>query len=298
MGPVPAIIGTVIGIEHIVAGILQIFGSPLGFFHVASQFLGILTGNDALLEALQLRLHAVAQRNGEIVTAAFLDGLDHFGSETIAVFKGAAVFVGTLVEEFNGKLVQQVTFMNSMHFHAVNAGIFAELGGLGKSLNDLMDLLLGHFRADDVRGPAGRLRGGRCQLMAGIDNGLNDSPGDLILVQGANQLGDGPGAAHTGGELDEKLGTGLMDLIHKYLQFFKHLGILPQPFAPEGIPQGGNTGDDQAHVVLCSLQEQLGGLLVKAAAGQLKPTKQGSSAHGAHDNAVFNLHIADLPGGK
>ena len=89
-----------------------------------------------------------------------------------------------------------------------------------------------------------------------------------------------------------------MDLIHKFLQSLKHLGILPQPLAPEGIPQRRNAGDDQADIVLGTLQEQLGSLLVKAAAGELKLAEQGSTAHGAHDDTVFDFHVADFPGGK
>ena len=134
--------------------------------------------------------------------------------------------------------------------------------------------------------------------MAGIDDRLDQSTGKLILMQRSYQFGDCPGTAHAGGQLDEELGTGLMDLIHKLLQFLKHLGILPQPLAPEGIPQRGNTGDDQANIVLGALQKQLGGLLVKATAGELKPAELAGAAHGAHDDAVLDLHIANLPRGK
>ena len=134
--------------------------------------------------------------------------------------------------------------------------------------------------------------------MAGVQDRLDDSPGELIFVQGAHQLRDGPAAAHAGGELNEEPGTGLMDLVHKDLQLLKHFGILPQPLAPEGVPQGGNAGDDQAHVVVGPLQEELGCLLIKTAARQLEPAEQAGAAHGAHDDAVFDLHIADFPGGK
>ena len=51
-------------------------------------------------------------------------------------------------------------------------------------------------------------------------------------------------------------------------------------------------------LVVGTLKEKLGGFLVKLAAGKLKPAKQRGSAHRAHDDAVFDFHIANFPGGK
>ena len=89
-----------------------------------------------------------------------------------------------------------------------------------------------------------------------------------------------------------------MDLVHKLLKVFKHLGVLPQPLTPESVAQRSNAGDNKTDIVLCTLQKKLRGFFVKMAAGQFEPAEQGSTAHGAHDNAVFDLHIANLPGGK
>ena len=89
-----------------------------------------------------------------------------------------------------------------------------------------------------------------------------------------------------------------MDLIHKYLQFLKHFRILPQPLTPEGIPQRGNTGDDQTYIILCPLQKQLSRFLIKSAASEFKPAKQRCTAHRAHDDTVFDLYIADFPWGE
>ena len=134
--------------------------------------------------------------------------------------------------------------------------------------------------------------------MAGIDNGFHQRPGEFILVQRSNQFGDGPASAHTGGQLDEQLSAGFMDLVHKDLQFFEHLGVLPQPLTPECVTQRCDTGDDQAYIVICSFQKQLSSFLIKSAAGQLKPAEEGSATHGTHDDAVFDFHIANFPGGK
>ena len=110
-----------------------------------------------------------------------------------------------------------------------------------------------------------------------------------------HQLGDCPGATHTGRELDKELCTGLVDLVHKFLEILEHLFVLPEPLAPEGVTQRGDTGDDQTDVVVGSFQEELGRFLVKVASRQLKPAKEGSATHGAHDNAVFDLNVTNFP---
>ena len=43
--------------------------------------------------------------NGEIISAGFLNCLYYLCGKAITVFKASAVFVGTLIEKFNGKLV-------------------------------------------------------------------------------------------------------------------------------------------------------------------------------------------------
>ena len=298
MSPVPAVVSTVISVQHIVACILQIHGGALGFSHITAHLLGIIAGDNAFCKALQLGFNGIAQRNREIIAAGFLDGMDNLCRETVAVFEAAAVLIRTLVEELNRKLIQQVAFMHCMNFHTVNTGILTQLRGLGKSLDDLVDLLLGHLRANDIRCPAGRLRTGRCQFVAGIKDGLDKRTGKFVLMQGTNKFGNCPASAHTGSQLDEELGAGLMDFIHEDLQFFKHLGILPQPLTPEDITQGCNAGNDQSDIVVGALQKQLCCLFIEAAAGQFEPAEQGGTAHGAHDNAILNLNIANFPRGK
>ena len=115
-----------------------------------------------------------------------------------------------------------------------------------------------------------------------------------IIPEGRNVWGFANNDAHTYEDVD----TCFMDFIHKLLKLFKHFRILPKPFAPEGIPQGGNAGNDQTHIVLGSLQEELGCFLVKMTAAQFKPTEEAGAAHGTHDDAVFDLHITHFPGGK
>ena len=111
-------------------------------------------------------------------------------------------------------------------------------------------------------------------------------------------VGDSPASAHAGSQLNKELCSGFMDLVHKFLQLFEHLLVFPQPCTQNGITDRCNAGNDQTNVILCPLQKEFGGFLVKMAACKLHPAKEGRTAHGTQNNAVLDLHITDLPGGK
>ena len=172
MCPIPGVIGTVIRVEHIVACILQILGCLFRLSHVPAYFRIDFARHSTFSEALHLGFYRIPQRNREILAASSLDGLHHFYREAVAVFKRTTVLIGTLVGPLHGELVQKITLMDSMNFYAVNARILAKLCGLGKGLNNLMDLLFGHLGSGDLRIPAGGQRRGTCQLMAGVQNRL------------------------------------------------------------------------------------------------------------------------------
>ena len=145
--------------------------------------------------------------------------------------------------------------MYGVYFHTVHTGIPAELGGLGEGFDDLVDLFYRHFGTFDIVSPAGFLGAGAGQLVGGVQDRLEQSTCELVLVQRSHQLGDGPGSPHTGSQLYKQFRARLMNLVHKDFQFLEHLRILPEPFAPERIPQGSNAGDDQADVVIGSFQK-------------------------------------------
>ena len=298
MCPVPGVVRTVVGIQHVVACVLQITGGTLGFLHVTAHFGVVLTGHGTLAEAFHLGLYRVTEGNGEVLTAGFLDGANHLGGKTVTVFKASAVFVGALIEKLNGKLIQQIALMYGVYFHTVHTCVPAELGGLGECLNDLVNLLHRHLRTLDVVCPAGFLRAGAGQLVGGVENRLEQSPRELILMQRCNQLGDCPGTAHTGGQLDEQLGARLVDLVHELLQFFEHFRILPEPLTPECVSQRCDSGDNQTNVVVGSFKKELCRFLIEMAAGKLEPAEEGSAAHRAHDDTVLDFHVADFPRGE
>ena len=63
----------------------------------------------------------------------------------------------------------------------------------------------------------------------------------------------------------------------------------------EGVAKGGDTGNNKTYVVVCAFEEELSRFFVKMTTGEFKPTKQRCTAHGAHNNAVFDFHVTDLP---
>ena len=47
-----------------------------------------------------------------------------------------------------------------------------------------------------------------------------DKEAAKLFLERADQFGDGPGATHASGQLNEQLGAGFMDFIHENFQFF------------------------------------------------------------------------------
>ena len=100
MCPVPGIIGSVITVQHIITGILQILCCFFGFCHITACFCEAFSGKCSFAEALGLGFHTVTKGYREILSADFLDLFYDLCGETISVFKRTAVFIGTLIHVF------------------------------------------------------------------------------------------------------------------------------------------------------------------------------------------------------
>ena len=217
MSPIPRVIRAVVGVEHIIARILKILSRLLGFLHISANLNVVLAGHSAVAEALHLGLNRVTKRYGIVLAASFLDSLDYLCRKAIAVLKAAAVLVLTLVEKLYCELVKKISLVYRVYLNSVNACVAAELCGLCKRLNDLVDLLLCHLGALNIVRPTRGLRAGGCKLVRGIKYRLQYSACKFVLVQGRHKLGDRPRAAHSRGKLNEKLRSRLMYLVHKLL---------------------------------------------------------------------------------
>ena len=99
-------------------------------------------------------------------------------------------------------------------------------------------------------------------------------------------------------ELNKKLGSRFMYLVHKFFELGEHFRVLPKPFSPEGIAQRGDSGDYKTDVIVCTFDKKLSGLLIEMTSAKLEPAKKGGSAHRTHYNSVFYLDIADFPRSK
>ena len=143
---------------------------------------------------------------------------------------------------------------------------------------------------------SGYQRLGVAEAEADVDKGLAHCAEGLVLQHLHHQLVDGHGAAHTGGQLDEQLGAGLMKLRQPLRQILEHLLVLVEPASAHGVADALHTRQHQTHVVLGAVQDVVGGLLIEMA--RLHPAEQRRAAHGGLHDTVLDLHIADLPGGK
>ena len=189
--------------------------------------------------------------------------------------------------------------MDSVNLNAVNAGLSQALGGLTEGHHHLLDLSHGEGTGGHVLSPAVGGGGGGGAAVLHVHNGACQLIEHVVLGQRGHPAVDGHGTAHTGGQLDEQLCPGLMELHHVLLQLFEHLVVLIQPLSAgdtQLVSDALHTGQDQAHAVLRPVEQEISGFLIEVI--RLQPAEEGGAAHGALDDAVLYFHIADFPGSK
>ena len=186
--------------------------------------------------------------------------------------------------------------MDRVDLHAVYPGIHAQLGCFGKCLHHLMNLRHRQGPGDTAVIPAVGGCAGAGGEVVHIQDGLHNRCKRLIVQRLDHDVVDGQRASKARRQLNEQFAAGPMELLHKRLQLLKLSRSLIQPFSQKDVANGCNTGQNQAHVVLCTLQKETRRLLIEVV--RLHPSKNRRAAHRGHNNAVFNLHIADFPRGK
>ena len=186
--------------------------------------------------------------------------------------------------------------MHGVDFDAVHPGVLAHLGGAGEGFHDMVNFLHREGTGHDPVRPAVGGGGGAGQDEVHIKDGLAQGTQHLVLGHLDHQVVHRHGPAEARGQLDEQLGPGLVEFIHEFLELAELARVLVQPPAAQGVPDGGNAGQDQTHVVFGPLQQEVGRFLVKMVG--LHPSEDGSAAHGTQHDAVLDLAVADLPGGK
>ena len=297
MRPVPCVVGAVVAVEHVVSGVGQILDCALGLLHVAAEFLEVLlVRHSAFAPVLGLGDDGVAQGNGEVGAAGGLYSLNYLDREAETVLEGATVLVGAVVHVGDGELVEQVALVNSVNLNAIDTGIHELLGGLGKGFDLILNLLDGHRAGLDLIVPAVRGSGSGGSDVIEVGDGGGELAEQRVLKQHYHGLGDCHGTTHTGGELNEQLCSGLVELLHVDLQILEHLVVLIQPAAADSVLDALHSGKNEAYAVLSAVEQEICGFLVKMT--RLHPAEEGSAAHGTLHDAVRNLDLAYFPRGK
>ena len=161
MGPVPCVVGPVVAVEHIVAGILQVLCRPLGFRHIAPDLGVFLPRQSALAEAFRLGDDAVAQRYREVLAAGLLDGLNDLDGEAIPVLERTAIFVVATIDVGQRELIEQIPLVHRVDLDAVDARLLQQHRATAERVDHLVNLLDGHLARGNLVRPS--VRRGACR---------------------------------------------------------------------------------------------------------------------------------------
>ena len=263
MRPIPRVVSAVVRIEHIVAGVLKIFGRLFALFHIPADFDVVLAGHRARTEPLGLAHHGVSERYGIILAAFGFDRLYHRHGETVPVLETAAVFVRAVIGVFQRELVEQIAFVHRVHFHAVDAGFLAHLRGLRVGVDDVLDLLFGERAAGDVLRPSGRKLARRRADVGRIEDGFHERAQEFVAYGQREKIAEREGTPEPRRELHEKFSPGLMDLFHIGFQLSECAFRLVKPLSADEVPERRDAGDDESDVVFCALEEEIRRVLVE-----------------------------------
>ena len=300
MCPVPGVVGAVVAVEHVVAGIAEYLDGLLGLFHVAAELHEVLLiRHGALAPGLGLGHDGVAQGHGEVVARLALDRPDYIGGEAQTVFQGSAVLIGAVVHVGDGELVQSVALVDGVDLNAVDAGFAQTFRGLAEGVDHLLDLFFGQGAGFYAVVPAVGSIGRGSAYVLHVDDGAGQFVEKIVLRELDHPVGDGHGAAGAGSQLDEQLRAGLVELFHVLLELFELIVVLIQPFSAgnaERVLDELHSGENKPYAVLGSAEQEMRRFFVEVVG--LHPAEKIRASHGALDYAVLDLYIAYLPGGK
>ena len=279
MAPIVGIVAAHIGIEGIVAGLLQDLGSCQALFHIAAYFVEHLAGQCAIAEGLHHVFGRVAQHHREVLSASPLDTLQYLNGQLQTTLQGAAVFIITLVKAGHGELIHQIALMDSVDVHAVKACGLCHGGSTYNATNQVLDLLGGEGTAGDAGIPTvGICRGG-------------DQLTTLLAPCGTID------ASAAGSQLQEDLGIVGVDALG-------HQRCLADKLGGVEVGTGIHTGQETFQFILHYGKTRLNeadtatgtGEIILHAVTVIRTRGLGHAAgtHRCHGEAVFDLHFADF----
>ena len=295
--PEPGVIGAVVAVEEIIAGLFQDLDGFLGLFHRPADLGELLTGHGAGVEALGHGADGITQRDGVVVAADFLDLFDDLTGEPQTVLQRTAVRVIPVVRVGHGELVEEVALVDGVDLDAVDPDLLAAQGRLTERIHELVDHVLRELihldvRRPDVRQPLVR----RAPPPLGGDDLVGEVADGFVLDERLQQRRQDHGTSRARAQLEEHLRAALMDLIHDFLCRSEDFGVLVHPPFPDDADHRDESRDEQTDVVVHTVLVELFDALREAGLGL--PLDHVRAFHRQHDHTVLDLDIAYLPGGK
>ena len=258
---VEALIRAGVDVEGVYAALLEPLNQLLGLLKGAAAFPAVIEGD--------------AEKNGHVGADDGADCLNNLAGEAGTVLRGAAVLIGAMVEALGHELVDEVTGVG-MNLDGVKPCVASDAGGVLEGLLELFYLLNRHSAGENIRVEEGGLLAGGYELIAELV-GIAVSPGargHLEAYLGAPAM-DSLHEVRIGGNGDVALESALMGAL-RYL-----------------LGERSAAGDYHAGAAPGPLF-----IIVDFPVGLGAVRKRGVMTHRGEDNAVFDLHLANLERGK
>ena len=277
VAPPPGIVGAHVHIQRIISIRGQQLCRLYTLVQITALFLKLLAGQRPLTQGFDKTLGTVPQDHWEILPATGLDLLHNLPGETQPVFQAAAVLVGAVVEQGDGKLVDEVALMDGVDLHAVKSCPLSVVSSLAEAADQGVDLLHGQLPAYLVQPAVLDGRGGHRRKLPQIggDGHPAEAAGHLqknLRVISVDPLRHLPGGTH---KLDRVV-SGVGAVWHAVL-----LNL---------VVHKGNAGEDQPNATFRPGSVVVDPPLVKAPLC----VSQAKRAHRRHGKAVFECKRSNL----
>ena len=183
--------------------------------------------------------------------------------------------------------------MYRVDLNAVHSGVLEHFCAFCKRVHEFVYLVNGHGARRHLVRPAVGGGAGVSRDLIKIHKRLADGAQEFVRVELFHHLADGEGASEAGGELDEQLGTGLVEFRHPLCQVVIHFFVFVEPLTEHRVVDGLTSGHDKACVVFGDFHNEARTVAVKMVF--FHPSEKICAAHACKHYAVFDLAFADLP---
>ena len=277
MIPPPGIIGPHVHIQGVIAIGYQKSGRLKAFFNIPSFFLKRLFRKRPFSPVFNHTFKTETQRHRKILPAPGFNFLHNFSGKTKTIFKAAAILVISLIKHGNGKLIQKITFMDSMNLHTVKASSFGIVGTVSKRFHNTLNFVHGQRPAHLIQPPV--RNGGRGNRRKLSEIGWNRHPSKArrhhkkhltsICVYPFRHF---PGSSYKMNRIIGRIGT-----VGHALSF-------------DLTVRKSNAGNNQSGSPFGPLRIIINSPLIKSALS----ISQTQRSHRCHGKSIFQLHTPNL----